>query len=44
MDVPRQTGQVGSSVEVALEGCACSMEPVYCTSNVKRTRQTSTYH
>lgn len=42
MNLPRQTGHEGCSVELAGEVCACSIDAVYCTSNVKRTRQTST--
>lgn len=39
--VPRQTGQDGCSVELAVEGCECSMEPVYCISTVKNMWQVS---
>ena len=39
--VPRQTGQLGSSVELAEEGCECSIDPVYCISTVKNMRHVS---
>lgn len=35
-NLPRQTGQVGCSAELETELCACSIDPVYCTSTVKR--------
>lgn len=39
--LPRQTGQEGGSVELAGEGCVCSIDPVYCISTVKNMRQVS---
>ena len=42
INIPRHTGHEGCSILLTAEACACSIEPVNCTSTVNSTRHIST--